>query len=116
MILPGSNIGASKEGGDPNKPIPFLSNHGNAVAGIIGATKDNNIGIAGICPKCKILPVKLPDISNPTELASAFDLVRNTAQIVNLSISAPSVLKQMGVFRESITRCLSSNIFIMCTK
>lgn len=31
-------------------------NHGTATAGIIGA-RSNNIGISGVCPNCKILPV-----------------------------------------------------------
>jgi subtilisin family serine protease len=31
--------------------------HGTACAGIIAAIKDNGIGIAGVAPKCKIIPV-----------------------------------------------------------
>ncbi len=31
--------------------------HGTACAGIIAAVKDNSIGIAGVAPNCKILPV-----------------------------------------------------------
>ena len=31
--------------------------HGTACAGIIGAVKDNGIGIAGIAPECRIVPV-----------------------------------------------------------
>ncbi len=37
--------------------------HGTAVAGIIAAVADNSIGIAGIAPKCKIIPVNISDES-----------------------------------------------------
>jgi subtilisin family serine protease len=45
---------------DPNKPIPnkyLRSIHGTSMAGIIGA-EHNDIGIKGIAPNCKILPIK----------------------------------------------------------
>lgn len=34
--------------------------HGTAVAGIAAASTDNAIGVAGICPRCRILPVSIP--------------------------------------------------------
>ncbi len=37
----------------------LIAAHGTAVAGIIGALKDNGIGIAGVCPACSLFPVKL---------------------------------------------------------
>jgi len=53
--LNGSNFGD----GDPNDPSPTKDyNHGNACAGIIAASH-NNEGIAGIAPNCKIMPVRL---------------------------------------------------------
>ena len=33
--------------------------HGTAVAGIIGAVKDNSVGISGVAPGCKIMPIKM---------------------------------------------------------
>jgi subtilisin family serine protease len=36
-----------------------LSGHGNACAGIIAASMDNNEGIAGIAPQCKIMPIRV---------------------------------------------------------
>lgn len=42
---------------------PFLNfdenAHGTACAGIIGAAKDNEIGIGGIAPECKLVPVRI---------------------------------------------------------
>lgn len=35
--------------------------HGTAVAGIIAAVKDNTVGISGVAPGCKIMPIKYDD-------------------------------------------------------
>ena len=41
-------------------PTPNFSSdgHGTACAGIIGAVADNNIGVAGVAPGCKIIPIR----------------------------------------------------------
>jgi len=39
-------------------PVTVYDNHGTSVAGVIGAEKDNGIGIAGVAPSCTIYPVK----------------------------------------------------------
>ena len=53
--LPGSNFGW----GNPDDPSPTGNdNHGNACAGIIAASH-NNEGIAGIAPNTKIMPVRI---------------------------------------------------------
>jgi len=54
--LNGSNFGD----GDPNNPTPTGNgNHGNACAGIIAATQNNNQGISGIAPNCRIMPLRV---------------------------------------------------------
>ncbi len=45
-------------------PSQLYGKHGTACAGIIGSTKDNNIGIVGVSPKSKII-----DISNSMNLS-----------------------------------------------
>lgn len=53
--LNGSNFG----NGNANDPSPVGNdNHGNSCAGVIAATQDNNEGIAGIAPYCKIMPIR----------------------------------------------------------
>ncbi len=37
----------------------LIAAHGTCVAGIIGAIKDNGVGVAGVCPSCALFPVKL---------------------------------------------------------
>lgn len=64
--LNGSNFAAPYQGvNNPNDPSPTISttagnNHGNACAGIVAATQDNNEGVTGIAPLCKIMPIKIP--------------------------------------------------------
>lgn len=57
--LNGSNFASSVDGTNANDPSPTSGNHGNACAGIIGATQDNNQGVTGIAPNVKIMPIRL---------------------------------------------------------
>jgi len=67
-ILPGSNFGADAPSGDPS-PLS-VNHHGIACAGIIGA-QHNTLGIRGIAPGCKIMPVRMgPYPSSNTALIS----------------------------------------------
>ena len=84
--LPGSNF---VEGN--NDPSPGGNgNHGNACAGVIAATMNNNQGIAGIAPNCRIMPIRI--INNdgllviPELVADAIELaVDNGAKILSNS-------------------------------
>jgi serine protease len=65
-------------------------NHGNACAGIVAATQDNNEGITGVAPLCKIMPVKIPlGYTVPVNLfADAIDFANtNGADIISNSWS-----------------------------
>lgn len=77
VILSNSNLAD----GDANNPSPTANNnHGNACAGIIAATRNNNEGISGIAPNCRIMPIR---IFNTDETAIAVDRVAlaiNTAR------------------------------------
>ena len=54
--------------------------HGTACAGIIGAIKDNDIGITGVAPNCKIIPMRIGDWS-----PNSID-VQITANAINWAI------------------------------
>lgn len=70
--------------------------HGTHVAGIIGAAIDNQLGIAGICPRCSLMPVKVLDEHNIGSWFTAAQglvyAVDHGARVINLSLgaSAPS--------------------------
>lgn len=95
--LNGSNFDYLNDGtNNPNDPSPTLSstiqttisyNHGNACAGIISATQDNNIGITGVAPFCKIMPIKIPFGSVAVSIvADAINFaVTNNADIISNS-------------------------------
>ncbi len=86
--LNGSNFG----GGDPDDPSPVDSlekttNHGNACAGIIAATQDDSIGISGVAPLCKIMPVRIDyGISTLSDFADAIEFAyKNGANVISNS-------------------------------
>jgi subtilisin family serine protease len=66
--------------------------HGTAVAGVAGAAGDNGVGIAGMCWKCRIMPVKvLNGKGHGTHSNVAAGIVWATdhgANVINLSIAA----------------------------
>lgn len=57
-LLPGYDASGGNSNGYPNTDKTSNA-HGTACAGIIGAVADNNLGIAGVAPNCKIVPVKV---------------------------------------------------------
>lgn len=62
IVTSGANvtphIGTNTNPNDPSPTDNMNIYHGIACAGIIGATHDNE-GIAGICPECKIVPLRM---------------------------------------------------------
>lgn len=68
--LTGSNFGS----GNPNDPSPTANdNHGNACAGLVGASQDNNEGVTGIAPNVRIMPIRM--IANGTSNADVSDAI-----------------------------------------
>ena len=73
--------------------------HGTAVAGIIAAKADNRIGIVGVAPGAKLLPLRAcwEDSHQPgSALCTSFTLAKamqyvltHSASVVNLSLSGP---------------------------
>jgi subtilisin family serine protease len=64
--------------------------HGTAIAGIIAATTNNAVGMAGVCGTCQLLPVKVLDESGEGTyahvIAGILWAIQNGAQILNLSL------------------------------
>ncbi|MBO1266622.1 S8 family serine peptidase [Arthrobacter cavernae] len=64
--------------------------HGTHVAGIVAATADNTIGVAGVCPECTILDGKvLNDSGSGSTSAIANGInwaVNNGAKVINMSL------------------------------
>jgi subtilisin family serine protease len=68
--------------------------HGTHTAGIIAAAVDDGAGVAGICPHCRIMPVKVLNAANLGSWSSlAQGIIYATdqgADIINLSVGAPT--------------------------
>ena len=66
--------------------------HGTMVAGIIGASTNNSVGIAGIDWNCKILPVKVLESTGGGDTSSAIEgiyfAIDQGADIINMSFGA----------------------------
>jgi thermitase len=64
--------------------------HGTHVAGIIAATRDNTIGVAGVCPDCSILDGKVLNDSgsgSTSGIAKGINwAVNNGAKVINMSL------------------------------
>ncbi len=76
-----------------------LNGHGTHIAGIIAATRNNNIGIAGVVPKVKLLNIKVAE-DNGTVWASkvAQGIIWATdkgAKVINMSLAVPSKLQPL---------------------
>ncbi|MFN3220099.1 MAG: S8 family serine peptidase [Acidimicrobiales bacterium] len=67
-----------------------VRNHGNHVAGIIAAGADNGVGIAGVAPGAKIMPIKVSrrgGIAMSWAAAAVDYAVANGADVINMSLS-----------------------------
>ena len=83
-VLKGFDMSGRTAGGDID-----TDGHGTHVAGIIAATLDNGIGIAGMAPSVKILPVRVAPDGATTSAVLAEGIkwaVDNHADVINLSL------------------------------
>lgn len=110
-IRTGSNF-HDGSGSSANEPFPHNDgNHGNAIAGIIAATGNNNIGITGIAPNCKIMPIKIDIVAVPTLSQGLYFATNNQADIISCSwgISSPNPLPSSPI-TDAIELALLYNI------
>lgn len=104
-ILPGVNfISEGKEPWDDN-------HHGTHVAGIIAA-ENNEIGMVGVAPEAKIIPVKVLDGRGNGDLVSVSNGIRwavdvGKADLICMSLGAPSPVQEV---RKAIQHALSKNV------
>ena len=79
-------------------PSVVYGSHATAAAGVIGASKNNNKGIAGIAPDCKIMSVSNKLKGNPDSRKARADGInwawQNGASVINNSWSS-SVIYQI---------------------
>ncbi len=71
--------------------------HGSHVSGIVAAEIDNHIGSTGVCPKCRIMPIKVLNQSNTGTWSAIIDGIiyatDNNARIINISLGGERASK-----------------------
>lgn len=95
VVLPGVTLLSAQSAGCSADAVGSDDNsHGTHVAGIIAADANNGIGIAGVAPNARILPVKALDC---TGSGSSFDVaqgityaVDHGARLINVSLGSSS--------------------------
>ncbi|HEY3517534.1 MAG TPA: S8 family serine peptidase [Gammaproteobacteria bacterium] len=69
-------------------PREVTDRHGTSVAGVVAARGDDGIGVTGVCPQCRLLPIGVDGVDDAVSVATA-DAVRYAvsqgADVINLS-------------------------------
>lgn len=65
--------------------------HGTHVAGLVAGNANNEFGMSGVAPGCKIMPIQISDASGVITTSSLLDGVfyalKNDAKVINLSLA-----------------------------
>jgi subtilisin family serine protease len=67
------------------EPRDGADRHGTSVAGVVAARGDNGIGVTGICPRCRILPIRVHGSSNLGTAAAFRYAVEQGADVITNS-------------------------------
>lgn len=97
--LSGRIIGGFDFVDDDESPQDIFG-HGCGVAGVIAATLNNSLGIAGVAPNARLMPLRVLDASglgNYSDISAAIVYAAdNGAQIINLSLAGPQFSQIMA--------------------
>jgi thermitase len=89
--------------------------HGTHVAGTIAALANNGLGVAGVAPHAKILPIKVLDASGSgTNQAIADGIVEAAnrgAKIINMSLGGPGASESI---RRAIAQVQARGVIVIC--
>lgn len=103
-LVPGANMI------NPKLPPKDDNGHGSHVTGIICAS-NNDIGMVGVAPKCKVMPVKVLDKKGNGSLSVVAKGVRwaadHGADIISMSLGAPKPLQSV---RKAIKHAAKKNV------
>jgi serine protease len=78
---------------NPDAPVGVYADyHGTHCAGLIGATQDNGIGIAGVAPGCRVMTLRSGEgriVINPVE--AMIYAIDNGADVVSMSFTGSNI-------------------------
>jgi len=100
------------------REMTTYGDHGTMVAGIIGAIKNNNIGIIGIASGVKLMPVIACNSKgcNTDAVTKAIKYaVDNGANIINLSLGTTGVTTYTDAYNDAIKYAYNKNVLIVAS-
>ncbi|MBV9470982.1 MAG: S8 family serine peptidase, partial [Abitibacteriaceae bacterium] len=106
-MLPGFD--AIERDGDPRpKDVFETEDHGTVTAGLLGAVGNNGIGVTGVAPNCKILPIRLIVFGQTEQdTADAFRFAADSgAAVINNSWGPSNLLNGFVPIPDAIKRAI----------
>ena len=105
---------------EDNDPTSLKSSHGNRVLGLIGATTDNGIGIAGIAANCQVMLIRAgfyntqgyQVLSTSAIIKGIIYAVENGARIINISSGSPNY---SGSYKSALEYAVDNGALVVCS-
>ncbi len=115
VLVPGTTILSSQTTGCNADAIGTDDNsHGTHVAGIIAADSNNGIGIVGIAPNARILPIKALDCTGSGSISDIAQAIiyatDHGARVVNISLGSSS---DTATLQAAVQYAISRNVLIV---
>jgi hypothetical protein len=99
---------------DGTNDLSDHSGHGTHVAGIIGAATDNGVGIAGVNPDVRLMPLKAMTLAGQGRSAAVAEAiayaVRHGARVVNLSLGGERLT---GLHRRALEHARARGVVVV---
>jgi len=91
------------------KPLSPVRGHGTSCTGIIAALANNNLGVAGVAPDCRVIPINLSaadgSFASYARIAEGFDYAwQNGADVISNSWGGGS---PSGIIEDAISRAVT---------
>jgi len=105
---------------EDNDPTSLKSSHGNRVLGVIGATTDNGIGIAGIAANCQMMLIRAgfynaegyQVLSTSSIIKGIIYAVENGARIINISSGSPNYSSS---YKSALEYATNNGVLVVCS-
>lgn len=131
-VLPGYDMLSASDGGDgngrdpdPTDAVGFL--HGTHVAGTVAAVKNNGLGVAGVAPGVKIVPVRVVGRGSANFASDLVDGIvwasggrvsgvpanPNPADVINLSVGQPIACSQSPAWQAAIDTATANGTIVV---
>lgn len=92
------------------------SSHGTHVAGVVGATAQNGMGVAGVAHGVRLMPIKVLDCTGTGTMSDVAQGIiwatDNGARIVNISLGTPS---DTGTLRDAVRYAHGRGVLVVAS-